>query len=162
MQIFESSEMARAVECVESEKILDTSMVKPKESLQGEGENQVPIEISTEERRDEHRYSVVDEDNDDNTGLVEVKYSGKEETSKGEENTEWISQKDETGEKLEQSINVMSKVTEAINSSEYTEKITYIEEEQAIQDVEETFEKEETNDTKDSEERGTASEEVRK
>eukprot|EP00261_Vitis_vinifera_P027156 XP_010660862.1 PREDICTED: golgin subfamily B member 1 isoform X4 [Vitis vinifera] len=159
MQIFESSEMARAVECVESEKILDTSMVKPKESLQGEGENQVPIEISREERRDEHRYSVVDEDNDDNTGLVEVKYSGKEETSKGEENTEWISQKDETGEKLEQSINVMSKVTEAINSSEYTEKITYIEEEQAIQDVEETFEKEETNDTKDSEERGTASEE---
>eukprot|EP00261_Vitis_vinifera_P005776 XP_002272929.2 PREDICTED: golgin subfamily B member 1 isoform X2 [Vitis vinifera] len=158
-EIFESSEMARAVECVESEKILDTSMVKPKESLQGEGENQVPIEISREERRDEHRYSVVDEDNDDNTGLVEVKYSGKEETSKGEENTEWISQKDETGEKLEQSINVMSKVTEAINSSEYTEKITYIEEEQAIQDVEETFEKEETNDTKDSEERGTASEE---
>ncbi|XP_034705824.1 uncharacterized protein LOC117929600 isoform X5 [Vitis riparia] len=159
MQIFKSSEMARAVERFESEKILDTSMVKPKESLQGEGENQVPIEISTEERRDEHRYSVVDEDNDDNTGLVEVKYSGKEETSKGEENTEWISQKDETGEKLEQSINVMSKVTEAINSSEYTEKITCIEEEQAIQDVEQTFEKEETNDTKDSEERGTAREE---
>ena len=145
----------------EKEKILDTSMVKPKESLLGEGENQVPIDASTEEKRDEHRYSVMDEDNDDKTGLVEVQYDVKDETTIVKENTGWISQKDETGEKLEQSFTVMSKGTETVNSSEYTEKITRIEEDRAIQDIEETFEKEEKKDTKNSEERGTASEEVR-
>ena len=145
----------------EKEKILDTSMVKPKESLLGEGENQVPIDASTEEQRDEHRYSVMDEDNDDKTGLVEVQYDVKDETTIVKENTGWISQKDETGEKLEQSFTVMSKGTETVNSSEYTEKITRIEEDRAIQDIEETFEKEEKKDTKNSEERGTASEEVR-
>lgn len=150
MQIFESYEMSSAAECVESEKIPDVARVEPKESLQDEGENQVPVEDPTEGKRNDHIYSLNDEDNDDSIRL-----------SKGEETTEWISEKDETGGKLEQSLNAVSKVTEAINS-EYTEYITNIKEEKAIQDVEKPFEKEEREDTKDSKEVETVSEEVRK
>lgn len=153
--------MARAGECVENEKIFDISMVKPKESLLSEDENEIPIDASTEEKRDEQRYSVMDEDNDDNTGLVEVKYGGKDETSMVKENKGWSSKKDATEEKHEQFSNV-SKVPEAVTSSEYTEKITCIEEERAIQDIKVNSKKVDREDTRDSEERVTASGEVRK
>jgi hypothetical protein len=124
------------------EKALNTPLVKQEGCLQGQDENMIATEASTETRDEETSSMKIAEGNDDINQVAETAGNSVKGKGKGEEDTEQVFQKNEPGEKLEQLLDVTPDEMETESSTEEAKKTTCIKEEGIIQNLEETSETE--------------------
>ncbi|KAK2661688.1 hypothetical protein Ddye_000262 [Dipteronia dyeriana] len=148
-EIFENSKTAAGVEssAQESFDVIDTSLEKQKDNLQSEGDNLTPTDTSPEEKRTEDKsLLMVAQENSSFNELLDAKDNTEKNPSISEEDSEHISHKNETGEKLDQSLSKMVDETEPFSSN--ADKIPRLMEEGAPQNEEETERNNETRDNK--------------
>ena len=148
----EISETAKAVESIAHEtsetteipkEILDTSPVKHEEKFLSEGKI---TEASLEEKKEEDISSViVAEEKSNGNELVDAKEDTAKKPLKNEADLDHILQKNESGEKLEQSLS-MSDGIEIFSSNADESPCSMVE--QASENLEETAQTEENNEAK--------------
>ncbi|KAK4847209.1 hypothetical protein QYF36_027038 [Acer negundo] len=153
-EIFENSKTAEGVESSAHETldVIDTSLEKQRDNLQSEGDNPTPTDTSPEEKRTEDKsLLMVAQENSSVNELLDAKDNIEKNPSISEEDLEHISQKNETGEKLDQSLSKMVDETESFSSN--ADKIPRLMEEGAPQNEEAARNEEETernNETRDN------------
>ncbi|KAK0589641.1 hypothetical protein LWI29_016693 [Acer saccharum] len=153
-EVFENSKTAEGVESSAHETldVIDTSLEKQKDNLQSEGDNPTPTDTSPEDKRTEDKsLLMVAQENSSVNELLDAKDDIEKNPSISEEDLEHISQKNETGEKLDQSLSKMVDETESFSSN--ADKIPRLMEEGAPQNEEAARNEEETernNETRDN------------
>ncbi|KAL5797030.1 hypothetical protein ACOSQ2_001850 [Xanthoceras sorbifolium] len=149
-EILENSETGEAAESIPHETIetldtIDTSLENKRATLQSEGDDLTPREASPEEKDEDRSPVTVAQENSSVNEPLDAKDNIEKHPSKTEEDLEHILQKNEPGEKPDQSLSKMVHETEAFSSN--SDKIPQLMEEGASQNEEET---EQNNETKDS------------